>query len=474
MTSHSSGSQSLHPSRLVTTKQAQQQAGIIHSQRVLVLFLLFHLPLGVILARIPILATVHALIVLALGIFWAFSGDSVKVSWVGAYLVGAEVLWRMVGASIFWEFGKYALSTMFLILLLKDKSTRFGQLPLLYFLFLVPAIVVIFDLENFRVTRELISSNLSGPFTLMVCVWFFTWIKFSTGDLYKFWWLLMTPILAVIVIIILTIISAENIYFGASSNTLLSGGFGPNQVSNMLGLGAFAAFFLLTNKNTFRWTYLLLVPLLIAFVMFSALTFSRGGFYTTVASILVFSFFMFRDHKSRLQLLFLIPIVVVIFNFLILPRVNAFTEGALLTRFSNASTTGRIEIVQADLIAFKENLLTGTGLGGSKTYHELTFRYSSAHTEFSRTLAEHGIWGLVAQLFLAAMVWQNIRQAKGVSNQALTISLICWSFLFMMQAAMRLAAPAFLFGLSAVALRDEEILVIPVTDDKNKRSNSNK
>lgn len=431
------------------------------------LFLLLHLPLGVVLARVPALATIHALMVLVLGVFWALSGDSVKVAWVGAYLVGVEVLWRMVGANIFWEFGKYALSAMFLIVLLRDRTTRYGRLPLLYFLFLIPASVVIFDVSNLNITRELISFNLSGPFVLMVSVWFFTWVKLSTHDLYNLWWLLMTPILAVVVIIILTIISAEEIYFGASSNALLSGGFGPNQVSNMLGLGAFAAFVLVSNKNTFRWTYLLLIPLLITFVMFSALTFSRGGFYTTVAAILVFSFFMFRDHKSRVRLLFLIPIIVVIFNFLILPRVNAFTEGTLLTRFSNTSTTGRIEIMQADLIAFKENWFTGTGLGGSKIYHELTFRYSSAHTEFSRALAEHGIWGLVAQLFLGVMAWQHIRQARGVSNQALAVSLICWSFLFMMQAAMRLAAPAFLFGLSAVVLLDEQI---PVTDDKNKRS----
>jgi uncharacterized membrane protein YGL010W len=75
---------------------------------------------------------------------------------------------------------------------------------------------------------------------------------------------------------------------------------------------------------------------------------------------------------------------------------------------------------------------------------------ASSHTEFSRLLAEHGLFGLGALLLLALMTAQRFRQAQTPVSRAMVLSMMGWSLLFMAHSAMRLAAPAFLFGLAFV------------------------
>jgi O-antigen ligase len=421
-----------------------------------ILFLLAHIPLAMILQRSSLLAAAHALIVFALGVSWALRGRVDRVAWAAAYIVGAEVFWRMLRAPIPWEFGKYAVSALFLLALLRDRQALYGRLPLLYFLLLVPAAALIFEPNRLEWSRETISYNLSGPFSLAVSVCFFSWFRLSREDLYRLWWGLVAPMLSVLTIIVLTINAADSIYFGSSSNALLSGGFGPNQVSNVLGLGALLAFLLLSHQRTAPWLRFLLGLLLLAFAASSALTFSRGGFYTALGSILLFSFISLHDRQSRLRLLAFFAVIFLAAFYVVLPRLDAFTGGALVERFQDPSTTGRIELMQAEMVAFRENWLTGTGLGGSRAYHALTFRASAAHTEFTRLLAEHGIWGLAAQFLLLIMAWRHFWRARTARDRALVLSLTGWAFLFMMQAGMRLAAPGFIFGLAALIYLEDD------------------
>ena len=75
-----------------------------------------HFPLALLEGRQPLVATIHALLSLAVGLAWALSGRRVwRVAYAAAYIAGAEVLWRMVGAHIFWEFGKYTVALCCLV-----------------------------------------------------------------------------------------------------------------------------------------------------------------------------------------------------------------------------------------------------------------------------------------------------------------------------------------------------------------------
>src|SRR5207302_11017891 len=58
--------------------------------------------------------------------------------WV-AYMVGAEVLWRMCRAPVPWEFAKHAIWFVSLVSLLRSGPISTSLLPVLYLGLLIPA-----------------------------------------------------------------------------------------------------------------------------------------------------------------------------------------------------------------------------------------------------------------------------------------------------------------------------------------------
>ncbi len=71
--------------------------------------LALHGCLGILFIWFPALSTLHALGVVAVGLLFVLVGRSYEgVFLASAYITGAEVLWRMSRARVFWEYGKYA------------------------------------------------------------------------------------------------------------------------------------------------------------------------------------------------------------------------------------------------------------------------------------------------------------------------------------------------------------------------------
>src|ERR1700726_4668590 len=60
----------------------------------------------------PIVATADAWIVGLIGLSAALVARPAKVAMIGAYVVGSDVLWRMNGALVPWEFAKYLVVAM--------------------------------------------------------------------------------------------------------------------------------------------------------------------------------------------------------------------------------------------------------------------------------------------------------------------------------------------------------------------------
>lgn len=132
---------------------------------------------------------------------------------------------------------------------------------------------------------------------------------------------------------------------------------------------------------------------------------------------------------------------------------NNFTDGKLLERFEETETTHRMEIIESDLQILAENPLMGIGLGNARDYREKFLGFSAAsHTEFSRLISEHGIWGIFAILTLILMTSLNMLRIDSIFGRALIAGTVLWCCLFMFNAGMRLAAPSFLWGLSFVTL----------------------
>ncbi len=416
-------------------------------------FFVGHALLAASMAWVRDIATAHALVTLGVGLWWAtISNNSERVAYIVAYITGAEVLWRMTQAQVFWEFGKYSVAIILLVSVLRQGQFRGSALPLLYFALLLPSTVIPMANTSTEDLRAHLSFNLSGPLALMICVWYFSQTRLPATSLKNILLILIAPIIGVGTVALLSIITSSAIRFNTESNYLTSGGFGPNQVSAALGLGALAVFIYLLIEKRSWWLKALLFVAMVAMAAQSALTFSRTGLYNAGISAVVAAIYLARDGRTRLKILGVIVIGFLVANYLLLPKLDEFTSGALLTRFRNTSLTGRDTIIKADLQIWSDNPVFGVGPGQATTLRAESYRESSAHTEFSRLVAEHGAFGFMAFLLLIFIGFQNLRREGAIHNKAVMVALTCWSFGFMMVTAMRLVAPAVLLGLGAVTL----------------------
>ncbi len=412
-------------------------------------FFLLHVPLVVAIKASALVATGHALAVFALGLRSLTRKTPERLIFIMGYIVASEPLWRVGRAVIFYESGKYALAGLAILAILRYRLlARSEKAPLLFFLLLLPSLLVLpaFD-------RRQISFNLSGPFALAMCTVFLSTQRIPARAFRKLALVTLAPIMGLAAAATFSTVTTENINFYTSK--VAAGGVGNNQASSILGLGLLLAFlFLFVERHNkhLRW---LTATVGIWCGAQAALTFSRGGVVTALGAIAAASFFLLRDRRTRSALVVRISLLVLLAGYVVVPQLDALTGGKLKTRFSSRHLTGRDRIIEADLLAFRENPFLGVGPGGAKRYHARTFRWSSAHTEYSRLLAEHGLFGLTALLILFWMALRRATRSAPLAPKALSAALSVWALLFMFHSAMRMAAAAFVFALGAAYLLAE-------------------
>lgn len=414
---------------------------------------ILHIPFGVLLYNTGSLGVLHPLAVFLFGIYLA-TRKQTKIEYVAylvAYLIGVEVLWRMAGIPVFYEFGKYASALIMIAALVKRKLYKIPSLARIYFLMLIPACFLTAISLDASDTRAQLSFNMSGPFVLFIACWFFSNVQLTVLQVKRLLSIIIVPLVSVAFATLFYTVSNPNIEFDTESNFSTSGGFGPNQVSTLLGLGVFcaAACFLLFKNDTKYKLYFGLAALLLTAQ--SVMTFSRGGIYTAVGALLIVVLLQFQNFAEGLKRL--IPIVVIAGLFLafIFPVMNNFTGGKLLERFEETQGTNRAEIAESDVQVFLANPILGVGVGVGGTYRKQIINTGVAsHTEFSRLLSEHGSLGLISLLSLAIMTVVNFKRQRSRFGRAFVGGVVVWASLYMLNAGMRLAAPGFIFGLSYV------------------------
>jgi hypothetical protein len=414
-----------------------------------VIFAALHVPFGMALLYVPALALVHGLLTVAVAVAWAIQGRPLdRVACAAAYIVGAEVLWRMARVPLFWEFGKYAVGGVLLIAAVRAARAHAPLLSSLYFLLLIPSAALTVLNDSPGDARAYISFNLSGPFALAAAAWFFAQITLTTARLRRILLSAVIPLLSISTLTLFSILTAGSIVFTTESNLATSGGFGPNQVSASLGLGALIAVATAASAGTPAVLRMGLLMLGVVFAGQSMLTFSRGGIYNAAAAGAVAFVFLLQDARSRLAVALVSVAILVALPLVVMPRLDAFTGGALSARFASFDLTNRGELAQLDVKIWQDNTLLGVGPGQAGYYRERAGRYAAAHTEYTRMLAEHGMFGLVSILLLIAAVIHNIRATPDVRVRALLAGLAAWALIYMLDKAMRTAAPAFMLGLT--------------------------
>src|SRR2546426_7691574 len=131
----------------------------------------------------------------------------------------------------------------------------------------------------------------------MMAVWFFSNLTLSKAQLQRVLLALMGPVAGVAGVAMFGTLTTAYIEFTGQSNVQTSGGFGPNQVAAILGLGAFLAFFCLLHDKTSPGLKAVLIASVIVFATESAMTFSRGGIYAAVLAAMLAGLFLIREKR---------------------------------------------------------------------------------------------------------------------------------------------------------------------------------
>jgi O-antigen ligase len=409
-------------------------------------FLFLHVLLAYAFDWSPVLATAHALAVLAIGFFWVLADHQPhRVIYILAYIAGSEVLWRSRNAAVFWEYGKYAAILLMLFAILKQRRlAQADKSPLVYFVVLLPSILVLTSFD-----REQIAFNLSGPLSLAVAIMFFSTVKFTQAQLRNTFVALLGPVVALGVLAAISVVNVDFLAYTGSDPDLTAAGYGANQVSSALGFGAFFAFlfiFLLRKHNILR---VLMTGISLWLLIQTAFTFSRGGFWAALGAILVAFYLLLRDRRARTLSLIGAILIVFLLSYVVLPAVDNYSAGHISSRFTDFDPTGRDKILQGDMLAFREHPLAGVGPGGAEIYHSVYFRVSSAHTEYTRLIAEHGMLGVIALGYLLVVTLKRFFQRATALNRVVMLSMTAYALLYMSVYGMRLVIPGLLFGIGA-------------------------
>lgn len=452
------------PTTLRTPAEAPGE--LVVPTRVFGLVLAAQLPIALMVNASPLLSTVHAAVVLLIGMAVAMDPTRPdRVACMAAYIAGCDVLWRMTGAGVFHQFGKYAIAAILFVGMLRGGRYRGLAAPLLYIALLLPSIALVRKIPGYAPgIVGSISFNLSGPITLAMSMMFFRQLELTRDELAGVFASLAAGVLTVLIVAAQATIGAQRITFTGESNFVTSGGFGPNQVSAMLGLGALAIVLAGVMGPRRMFSRPVLWVLGLAFMTQCLLTLSRGGAYAAIGALCLAAPFLISRREERGRIVVRVIAIGALLALFVVPMLDEFTGGAFLRRFSDQRLAGRGLLMMRDLAVWEQNPVFGVGPGMSRLSRVEGFNVTLVHTEFTRMVAEHGLMGVLSLIALITVAIQNIATAPSGRPRFTAAALCAWSALFMVAVAFRLSAPALCIGLSGVLVAGRE--PEPIEDER--------
>lgn len=384
-----------------------------------------------------------------------------------AYFMSAEVFFRMTGGAFAYEFGKYVVIGFLLLgIFYRGTSSKSGAYWLFLVLLLPGILFSAMYLNPETDVRKAVIFNLSGPICLALSAIYCYRRTISLKRLQHILLAMFLPIVTMAVYLYFNTPNIQDVLSSNQSNTAASGGFGPNQVATALGIGMFV---LLTRLFVIKDKLINTIDLvLLALISYRALvTFSRGGVITGIACAIAFIvlYFMRSNKRIKAQMLPKISIVggllVLTFLFTAIQTsgliTNRYTNRDAAGRLKSDITTGRAELISTELDAFYEKPLTGIGIGKIREWRfERTKIVAATHNEFSRMLSEHGLLGIIMLLIL--VITPFIYRFQNKRNPYFYAFLLFWA-LTISHSSMRIAAPAFIYGLCLLNVIHEKPIV---------------
>ena len=421
--------------------------------------ILFHAFIGMLIYALPFMASVYGYVIFLVGIYVVIKSQNRndECLLVAGYVVGSEILLRMTGGNITYEFSKYEVM-IFIFIGMFYKGFSKGAVPYwLFLLLLVPGVVMTgFVLDFDSDIKNSIAFNISGPVCLAFSALYTYRRKIALEQINNILLCLGLPIISCTVYLIFYTPNIRDIITGTASNYETSGGFGPNQVATFLGLGMFIFFSRIVLES--RSKVLLIINLIVAFNITyrGMVTFSRGGMVTGFLMILLLlSFLYFKSNfqgKVKLNYIFSVIAIAMV---AIWSYTSYQTGGLIEKRYANqdaagrakkSQLTGREDIAQNEIETFFAYPIFGAGVGkGVEIRKKQTGIFVLSHDEITRMLAEHGSLGALGLLIL--FVTPLVLYLENKFNMYLLCFVAFW-FFTINHAAMRTAIPAFVYSLS--------------------------
>lgn len=359
-----------------------------------------------------------------------------------AYLVFLEPAIRRYGLSLPYLLFSYILPIwMILILVVLRAHPNFNAMTTWYgFYFLLDTIGLI------QASLSKFSRTVWAPtFALFSLVLVGSQLKFTRQDVMKICSGCLVGILSIATIMSKIYFSGQLIVWNVSSNFQTSGGMGPNQVSMLMGIGVFFCIIFTIHSSYLLWR-LFYIGCSLLLITVLLLTFSRGGFYLLLASILIYSVLNYGiSLRSILGLLGFAAIVWFAFSV-----AQDTTQGKLVERFQEFNTSNRFTLLQHGWNIFQDNLLgVGTGnfytVAGRQEYFGIV---SGAHNELTRAMVEHGVPGIVIWLLFFLSVILTLLRTPQKQLRAFQLALATFFFLCITYNGLKLSSQSFLFFLS--------------------------
>ena len=383
-----------------------------------------------------------------------------------AYISAAEVFIRMSKSMILYETGKYSVILFLIIGVFVGKFKQKFSVTLAFYLLLLLLGIAFTRVPEGEYIRKAIAFNLSGPFVLGIAGLYFYKRNITKENLRNALFFMLLPLFSMVSYLYFRTPDLREIVFSSAANFETSGGFGPNQVSTILGLGIFIiSVFILSNK---RFTgYLFLdVFVLLYFVYRALLTFSRGGLITGIVAIISFIVFYSLFKKLSLGTFISYAGLTAVFIVSIWLYTSNITGGMLDNRYAGKNakgvqkkdiSSGRVDILAEQIKSFTENPLgIGVGNGKYKRLGAIGNVTATSHNEIGRLIEEHGVIGFIILLLLLLLPLANFWYGNNYQRAFISAFYLFW-FLTINHSAMRIAFPGFIYGLCLINITNEEI-----------------
>lgn len=433
---------------------------------------LLHIVIGLGLFYFPYFPKIYGYTIIFAGILYVVNSQNRnnEVLFAAAYIVGSEVALRMTDGNPVYEFSKFGVMIFILIGIYYSGISKNAIMYWIFLILLIPGVIITSVELNYTISlRKEISFNVSGPVCLGLSALYTYSRKITLNQLSNILLCVGLPVISSTIYLMLFTPNIRDVITGTDSNGLTSGGFGPNQVSTILGLGMFV---FVSRLIYFSYTkFLFLINLIITlFISFRGLvTFSRGGIITGLVMIVALILMTYPkiNQAARAKMHYMIVFVIIAFFSVWVFSLNQ-TNGLIENRYTNKDAAGRVkesnlsgraELASDEVDSFLQNPVFGVGVGRNmeQRLHKTGVLIVS-HNEITRMLAEHGSLGILGLLIL--FLTPLILYADNKYNVYLLCCITFW-LLTINHAAMRLAAPAFIYSLSLlkVVIHEEKPIV---------------